>query len=82
MSSIGYYVGQKRKARELAAAQLGAERAACMTDDDVTEWIESNFKIFWDDDSSDYHRRNEDSIALMPNDVYDSIADSIVWLDR
>lgn len=84
MSVMGYYTGQTRKARELAVKELGTEKAALMSDHDVTEWIEDNFKIFWGDIEDDYgkHSFDEELIVLMPNDVYESVKDSIVWLHR
>jgi len=83
--SIGYYASQSRKARELAVKELGAEKAAFMSDGEITEWIDSNYAIFWGDCDSDglgSHKHDEETVALIPNDVYYRIEDSIVWLTR
>ena len=84
MSSIGYYTGQTRKARELAVKELGAEKAAHMSDSDICDWIEGFYAIFWGDceDSIGSHSSDDELIALIPRDVYRSIMDSIVWLER
>ena len=84
MSSLGCYAGQTRKARELALKELGCERVARMSDSDINKWIESSYAIFWGDceDGDGVHRYDAETIALIPGDVYQSILDSIVWLER
>ena len=84
MARIGYYTGQKRKARELAVKELGAEKVAHMSDSEIGDWIEDNYAVFWGDceDGIGIHSSDEELIALIPSDVYRSIADSIVWLGR
>lgn len=82
--SIGCYNGQRRKERELVVKELGTERAALMSDDDVAEWIEGNFAIFWGDRASGLgtHDADEETIVLIPNEVYEGVKDSLVWLRR
>lgn len=84
MASIGAYTGQERKARELAVSELGAEKVAHMSDGEIGDWIHDNYAILWGDceDSLGIHSSDEEVIALIPSDVYRSIADSIVWLQR
>ena len=84
MASLGGYVGQSRKARDLAVKELGAEKVAFMDDNSIVEWIEDNYAIFWGDKEEDFGRHiyDEEIIALVPNEVYRSIRESIVFLER
>ena len=47
--SLARYTGQSRKLRELAVEKLGAEKVACMSDEEVTSFVDSEYAIFWGD---------------------------------
>ena len=83
MGALGWYRGQARAARELAVRKLGADEAALMDDDAVVEWIIENYAIFWGDcEVCGAHGWDNQTIALVPNDVFHGIVDEIEWLRR
>ena len=81
---IGIYRGQERKLRELAVRELGAEKVSLMTEEDVSEWVEGRYEIFWGDldDRCGNHGCDAEVVVLVPNDVFESIRESVVWINR
>lgn len=84
--NIGIYAGQKKKLRELAASELGSEKASGMDDDDIDSFIEDRYAIFWgDEEVCEFgHAPCSDIIALITSDVYRELFErgDIVFVER
>lgn len=84
--SLARYTGQSRKLRELAVAKLGAEKVACMGDEDVTSFIDGEYAILWADCTDGYagHGPDEEIIILIQNDAFRALRESgaVVFVER
>lgn len=84
--SIGSYMGQKTKLRELALAKLSCDQVSRMCDKDIDHFIEDGYAIFWGDDKGNLlgHRPDDETIVLIPSDVYGDLLDrgDIVFVER
>lgn len=85
MAALGDYIGQVRDLRKLAIEKLGAEKAAPMTDEEISSWVEDNYAIFWgDDDQLGSHKPTREIIALVDDKAFDELGKngSIVFITR
>lgn len=79
------YDGQIDDARKLAAKSLGIEKTAEMSDDDIEEWIDENFKVFCSylpDFDLECYASDDKTLVLIPTEDYMQIVDKIALLKR
>ncbi|NBI31870.1 hypothetical protein [Enterorhabdus sp. P55] len=84
--SLARYTGQSRKLRELAVEKLGAEKVACMSDEEVTSFVDGEYAIFWGDCTDGFagHGPDEETIVLVRNDAFRELRESgaVVFVER
>ena len=69
---------QLKDAREAAIEQLGLEKAARMSDNDIAEWIDENYFVFaaYNDEYTrgEYRMANGNSLVAVEKEAYRQLA--------
>lgn len=85
MSRICGYTGQIRKMRKFATEKLGSDKVVEMCDQDIDEWADDNYTIFWaDTEDVLYHAPDPEIFVLIPNNAFHELLErgDIVFIER